>query len=69
MDSRGTAYYSTPQFAEYLADKTRWEASHAAYCEHVNPLTYNALVISEHRMKIALRICRETPEHLAAFGW
>lgn len=63
------AYEALPIFQEYLADRKRWETDCEAYNTIRNPVTYNAMVISEHRMKVALRMCRETPEHLAAFGW
>ena len=63
------AYEATAEFRLYLESKDLWEAAHAAYEAHRNPIAHNALTIAEWRMRKDLEACRKTPEHLAAFGW
>lgn len=69
MDARLAAYYATPQFAEYLQEKARWESAHAAYSANPNPQTRNQLTIRQWAMDVCLASARRTDEHRAAFGW
>ena len=68
------AYEALPLFTEYLAARAIWQEAHAKYSAmcafHRNKMTARAAMLEAGRKRdVLLAKLRETPEHLAAFGW
>lgn len=61
-------YESTPQFQQYLLARRAW-AEHKSKYAGPDELWYSIERDLYEQMKGLLRTARETPEHLAAFGY
>lgn len=68
------AYYDLPLWAEYMVARSVWQEAHARYAAmaafHRDKQTARSEMFEAEVNKSLLLVrLRQTPEHLAAFGW
>jgi len=62
-------YYNLPLWADYMSAKARWESAHAEYMQNGSTAAFVQLNNTACEKATLLASLRETPEHVAAFGW